>query len=293
MLSSAHAQQEARFTHYAFNTLSVNPAYAGGREALTITGLHRSQWVNFTGAPTTQTVTAHAPIFNGNLGLGLTIMNDQIGSISDQGVMLDVAYRLKLGKGHLCFGLKGGVSFYSNRITDLYKKDESDPILGADIQSNLLPVFGAGLYYQSKKFFVGVSSPRMLERAYDNDVVSGNSTRHYYLISGGRFNLSSDSKWELQPTAFLKFLPGVGPQLDLTALVHYNQRFWFGPMFRTEDAYGALLGVNLTPQFALGYSYDRSFGLASGTYNSGSHEIMLRYDFVFQDKGKIVSPRYF
>ena len=142
------AQQEAMFTHYMNNTLAVNPAYAGSRDALTITALHRSQWVGFDGAPTTQTVTMHTPLFNNKLGLGLSVVHDQIGPVKTTSAYVDLAYIIKTSeKGHLAFGLKGGFNFMQANLSTLQLNQQSDAAFQDNIQSKFLPNFGFGIYY--------------------------------------------------------------------------------------------------------------------------------------------------
>lgn len=293
----ANAQQDAMFTHYSFNTLGVNPAYAGSRDALTVMALHRSQWVSFPGAPITQTVTAHMPIANNKMGIGLSMLHDKIGPTRNTGIYIDFAYRIKVGeKGKLAFGIKGGTSILSSKLADLSTTEAGDQSFANNVQSQFLPNFGAGIYYQLPRFYVGISTPRLLENDFATNSTSGSvasESRHYFFIAGAMFDLTKDAKLQLKPTTFFKITAGAPVELDITALFYYNQKFWAGPMFRTGDAIGVLAGINITPQFSLGYSFDWSYGLNTGKYNAGSHEIMLRYDFVFKDKKKILSPRYF
>ena len=292
----ASAQQEAMFSHYAFNTLNVNPAYAGSRDVLTVTGLHRSQWVNFPGAPITQTVTVHSPVFSEKLGVGLSLINDKIGPTSSSSAFVDFSYKLKLGNGNLAFGLKGGLSFRSDKLADITTEIGDDPLFEQDIRSIILPNFGFGVYYSTPKYFIGISTPRILENEYaianTNAKISVND-RHYYVIAGAILNLSKTKNIKLQPTVYVKSVAGAPLGVDITTLVYFNDRFWVGPMFRFGDAAGMLLGANITDQFALSYGYDWSFANSSSRYNAGSHELMLRYDFVFNSKEKIESPRYF
>lgn len=293
----ANAQQDAMFTHYSFNTLGVNPAYAGSRDALTVLALHRSQWVSFPGAPITQTVTAHMPIANDKMGVGLSFLHDKIGPTRNTGIYVDFAYRIRVGdNGKLAFGIKGGTSILASNVADLTTTEAGDQSFAQNVQSQFLPNFGAGIYYQLPRFYVGFSTPRLLENDFATNSTSGSvasEARHYFFIAGAMFDLTKDAKLQLKPTTFFKVTAGAPVELDVTALFYYNQKFWAGPMFRTGDAIGVLAGINFTPQFALGYSFDWSYGLNTGKYNAGSHEIMLRYDFVFKDKKKILSPRYF
>ncbi len=292
--SGIYAQQDAMFTHYSFNTLAVNPGYAGSRDALTVTGLHRSQWVDFVGAPITQTLTLHAPIANEKIGLGLSLLKDEIGPTNTTAFYADFAYKVKMGAGKLAFGLKAGANIRSNRVTDLIEVDGNDPLLQENQISQFLPNFGFGLYYSTQKFYVGLSTPKLLENDFDNNTLSkAVEKRHYYFIAGTVFPINKKKTIKLRPTTFVKVTEAAPIEFDLTALFYFNDKFWVGPMFRSGDAAGALVGVNLTDQFSFGYSFDWSFVNKTATYNAGSHELMLRYDFIFNNKQKIRSPRYF
>jgi len=294
---TSNAQQDAMFTHYMYNTLAVNPAYAGSRDALTITGLHRSQWVGFDGAPITQTLTAHTPIINENVGLGLSVINDKIGPINTTSLYADFSYRIKINKkSHLAFGLKGGMNMVNNNLTSLNIDDKNDLAFIQNVQSKLLPNFGFGMYYYSDKFYAGVSIPKLLENNFANNTTSGTTNlssekRHYFLIAGTVFNINEGIKFK--PTTFIKVTNGAPIEGDVTASFIFNDKFWLGGMFRTGDALGILAGINITNQLGLGYSFDWSYANTTMVYNGGSHEIMLRYDFIYKTDEKIRSPRYF
>jgi len=285
------------FTHYMFNMQSVNPGYAGSRDALTITGMNRVQWVGFNGAPVTQTLTLHSPIFHDALGLGLSMINDKIGPTNRTSLNLDIAYRLDLKEGRiLAFGLKAGMSMMQIKLQELEINDASDEAFLSDVESKVLPNFGFGLYYSTGKYYVGLSTPRLLENDYSRNISMGgldlaSEKKHYFLIAGTHFKLSDD--FELKPTTIIKATNGAPLEADLTAIVVYDEKFWVGLMGRTGDAAGVLVGAAVGGNFDIGYSFDWSFGLKSGKYNSGSHEIVLRYDFIYNDKEKIRSPRYF
>ena len=296
---STFAQQEAMFTHYMFNTLAINPAYAGSRDALTVTGLHRSQWVGFDGAPTTQTLTLHAPVFNDKIGLGLSVLNDKIGPLNTTAIYADFAYKIKISeKGKLAFGLKGGINLVQGDLNTLELGDANDASFTNNIESDLLPNFGFGLYYSTSKWYVGLSTPKLLENEFKNSTSTATKAvaaeqRHYFLIAGTVFKLTSDGNLKLKPTTFIKLTNGAPLEADLTGMLIIKDKIELGVMFRTGDAAGLLVGYNFTDQLRFGYSFDWSYANTTFKYNNGSHEVMLRYDFIFNDKAKIRSPRYF
>lgn len=289
------AQQDAMFTHYSFNTLAVNPGYAGSRDALTVTGMHRSQWISFPGAPTSQTLTLHAPVANEKIGLGLSFLNDKIGPTQQTAFYGDFAYKIRVGNGKLAFGLKGGLNIYSNDLIDLETGQSNDPSFQEDVQSQFLPNFGFGLYYSTEKYYVGISTPRLLENNYSDNSVSkaAGEKRHFFFIAGSILSLNKRTNVKFKPTTFIKFTEGAPLEADLTALFYFKDKYWIGPMWRSGDALGVLTGLNITDQFSLGYSFDWSYGNQTFKYNYGSHELMLRYDFFFRDKLNVLSPRYF
>lgn len=292
------AQQAPMYTHYMYNTLSINPAYAGSRDALTITGLHRSQWVDFSGAPVTQTLTMHTPLINQHIGLGLSLMNDKIGPVNNTSVFADFAYMMQLSpKSKLALGLSGGVNIYQANLSALDLDQQADPAFQNNISNRVTPNFGFGVYYSRERFYAGLSAPNLLQNNISEITVSNGNTlvgkeqRHYFFIAGAVFNLSDNLA--LKPTTLVKFTGGAPVQGDVTLSFIIMKRLLIGAMYRSGDAVGALVGFDITEQLHLGYSFDWSYGLKTNKYNQGSHELVLRYDFIFRNKKQVHSPRYF
>ena len=294
----AHAQQDPMYTHYMYNTLSINPAYAGSRDALTVSALHRSQWLDLKGAPMTQTLTMHAPIASKNIGLGLAASNDKIGPINNTAISGSFAYMIHLNKkSKLSLGLSGGINILQARLSSLQLDNQNDPSFQNDIRNRVTPSVGFGIYYSRERFYAGVSAPNLLENKYyettqpNGTVTASNANRHYFFIAGAVFNLTNNLAFK--PTTLVKVTMGAPIQADLTASFIIMKRLLLGGMFRTGDAVGVLVGFDISQQFHVGYSYDWSYGFRTPTYNKGSHELMLRYDFIFNSKQQIQSPRYF
>jgi type IX secretion system PorP/SprF family membrane protein len=290
---TAQAQQEAMFTHYMYNTLWLNPAYAGTRDALTATLLHRSQWVGFEGAPLDQTFTLHSPIYKDKLGAGLSILNDRIGPTRSTYIAADLAYQLKVGKrGKLGFGIKGLVNMYNNQVSNLKLESAQPDLAFAQNNRSVLPNVGAGLYYHRERFYVGLSTPKLLENKLDAGLTaSSKEQRHYYFIMGGVINMTKNIKFK--PTCFLKATAAAPLEGDFTANFLFNDKLTAGLMYRTGDAVGVLLGYAISDALSVGYSFDWSMANTTGRYNAGSHEVMLRYDLVSFSAARIRSPRYF
>jgi len=296
--SASYAQQAPMFTHYMYNTLSVNPAYAGSREALTVTALHRSQWVDFAGSPKTQTLTLHSPIINEHIGVGLAVVNDKIGPTNNTGIVASFAYRMKLTqKSKLALGLSAGANIFQANLNTLNLDQTNDPVFQNNVNNKTTPNVGFGMYYSRERFYAGVSVPSLIENSFSEVNQAGSSTliaseqRHYFFIAGGLIKLGHNL--DFKPTTLIKVTAAAPIQADLTASFIVMEKLFLGAMFRTGDAVGGLIGYDITEQLHIGYSYDWSYGLETSKYNNGSHEIMLRYDFIFSSKKQIHSPRNF
>jgi type IX secretion system PorP/SprF family membrane protein len=292
------AQQAPMYTHYMNNTLVANPAYAGSRDALTVTALHRSQWVGFKGAPLTQTITMHTPLRNKHIGIGMSLMNDKIGPSNNTSVFVDYAYIFNVTeKSKLALGLSAGMNIYQASLTGLLLDQQIDPSFQSNVNNHITPNFGFGAYYSRERFYAGISAPNLLQNNYlmvKQDNVSafiGKEQRHFFFITGALFNLGENLAFK--PTALVKVTSAAPVQADVTATFIIMKKLLLGAMYRTGDAFGGLLGFDITDVLHIGYSYDWSYGLKTSTYNQGSHELVLRYDIIFLSKKQIHSPRNF
>jgi type IX secretion system PorP/SprF family membrane protein len=231
------------------------------------------------------------------MGLGLSVVNDKLGPLSSTSVYVDAAYMMFLNDNdRLAFGIKGGVNVFRGAFSEIETEVAGDNVFGFDIGGTAKPNLGAGVYYYKPKMYVGLSAPGLLTNGYktgggDQQVVGYQQARHYFLIAGGVFDLNRDI--EMKPTGFVKVTEGSPIEVDLTATAIYQERFHLGLAYRTGDGPSILAGFNINEQLYAGYSFDWSFANATGKYNSGSHEIALRYDFVYKHRRKIKSPRYF
>ncbi|RAV27756.1 PorP/SprF family type IX secretion system membrane protein [Sinomicrobium soli] len=285
------AQQEPQFTQYMYNTMSVNPGYAGTRGTTSIFGLHRRQWIGLDGAPKTSQFSIHAPISYKGHGLGLSIINDEIGPSTDTYVNASFSYKLRVGYDtwlNLAV-MAGGSSLVVdyNRL-DIYDKD--DPNLTGRL-SKFSPNFGAGAYLHSEKWYVGLSVPAMLETHFYDDVKQSvaRERMHFYLIGGYVFDLGNTVKFK--PATMVKAVSGAPLSVDLTANFLLYDRLTLGAAYRWDAAVSALAGFEVTPGLQIGYAYDRDTH-SLGNYNSGSHEIFIRFDFTSL-KSRMIYPRFF
>jgi type IX secretion system PorP/SprF family membrane protein len=287
--ATAFSQQQVMFTQYMFNGLVINPAYAGSHEAISLTALSRIQWVGVDGAPNTQTFSIHSPVPNKNIGIGAFFVRDQIGVSTENNFFLSYAYKVKMGKGSLSMGLHGGFSSLDINYTELGIDDSK--FQGSE--GSFKPNFGAGLYYVSNRFYAGASSPYILRSKTKNaslpSDIQTDQIQHFYLTSGAIFDISPLIK--LKPSILAKVVSGAPVEFDFNANVLFDEKLWVGLSYRSFDSIDLLLELQFNPRFRLGYAYDITTSDLRKV-NSGSHEIMINYRFVF-NKSKIVTPRYF
>jgi type IX secretion system PorP/SprF family membrane protein len=289
--TQAFGQQDPQFTQYSDNMLFVNPAYAGSRGVLNLTAMHREQWVGFEGRPVSSTFSAHSPLTYQSVGLGVTIVNDQTGPIKQTMMYGDFSYTLKFKNQErkLSFGIKGGFNMISIGTSTLQTTEVNDPKLLQNVRNNINPNIGFGVYYHSPRFFIGASSPKLLERGYDGISKVNLEKRHYFGIIGGVFPINNH--WKIRPTTQIKLTEKSPISIDASVAAIYNERIWFGGMYRLNAAFGVFAQYQVSPQFKLGIASD--FGTqAIRNYNYGTFEVLISYDFVFKKVG-LRSPRYF
>ncbi|MBB4802940.1 type IX secretion system PorP/SprF family membrane protein [Flavobacterium nitrogenifigens] len=288
----ATAQQEPQYTQYMYNTMSVNPAYAGSTGATEAALLYRSQWVGISGAPQTQSFSIHSPLRNENLGLGLSIVNDKIGPSDELYFDGNFAYSVPLGyEKRLAFGLKAGARMLNIDWSKGRYYDNDDVLLNQNINNQIKLAVGAGIYYYTNKWYVGLSVPSFLKNNYYDDVQESidYDRMHFYLMGGYVFDLNPNLKFK--PAFLVKAVSGAPITADISANFMIQEKFVIGGAYRTDDSVSILAGFQIAPSFFLGYSFDYTVSELN-KYNDGSHEIILRYQFV-QKQSKIKSPRFF
>ncbi len=287
------AQQDAQYTQYMYNTVSVNPAYAGSRGHLSAALLYRSQWVGLDGAPKTQTLNVHSPIGYRGVGLGASIVRDRIGPTAEDNFDIDFSYTIYTSnEGRLSFGLKAGLNLLDIRFSEL-NQFTTDPILENDVDNRLSPNFGAGIYYHNQKFYAGLSVPRFLETSHfeGESLSTAKEQMNFYFITGYVWDLNSNLKFK--PTLLTKVTQGAPLQVDLSANFMLSENFILGAAYRWDAAVSGMLGFNISNKFLIGLAYDReTTELGSATFNNGSFEVIFRYDFI-STKGNLKSPRFF
>ncbi len=287
----AIAQQLPQFTQYMYNTISINPAYAGSRETLSIVGLHRSQWVGLEGAPSTQTLSLHTPLRNEKVGLGFSFINDELGYENFSYLYADFSYNINTSENtKLYFGIKGGFTSYS--LDAEYRASQANDPAIFGIEDRWSPNVGAGVYWTSDKWYLGLSAPRILNTDTNRqDGFEALERVSYYFTGGYVFDLSENVK--LKPAALLKATNGAPLSFDLTANFLFNEKFWLGAGYRFDERAGEFAGLadfQVSKQLRIGYSYGYPISDLR-PYTSGTHEVLLMFE-IFKSK-RIKSPRYF
>lgn len=292
---ATYAQQDAQYTQYMYNTIVVNPAYAGSRQSMNIFALHRRQWVGIEGAPVTNSISINTPINESRIGLGLSVVNDQIGPSDENNIAVDFSYTITASKKYkMSFGLKASANLLN---VDFTKLDQypGDPIFEENVDNKFSPNIGVGFYLHSDNSYIGISAPNLIEtKHFDKSATSSEShiateKINYYLIAGYVFELGPSVKFK--PSLLTKYVQGAPLQVDVSANFLMNEKFVAGLAYRWSAAMSAMVGFQASDSWFIGYSYDFDT-TALADYNSGSHEIFLRYE-LFNKYDKIISPRFF
>ena len=277
VMLTCFGQQQPQFTQYMYNTISINPAYAGSREIMVINMLNRNQWVGVNGAPITQTLSVHSSIPGSMLGIGLSVVNDRLAFEKALDVAADVSYTININdKYWVAFGVKMGASKF-----DLDNDLLNDPLYNDDpFLDNLYyqwkPNFGVGIYFRTDSFYLGFSAPKFLNfvdrnnsEFYDFDRIS------YYFNGGYLFDVNKHIKFK--PTFLVKYTNGAPVSVDISSSVLLREKLWLTGFYRFNEAFGALVNFKVSKAFSVGYSYDYITSDLN-PYTSGSHELILNYE---------------
>ena len=294
----SYAQQDSQFTQYMYNTININPAYAGSRGVFSIFGLHRNQWVGLDGAPVTNTFSFNTPINNSKFGIGLSIINDRISPADENSISADVSYSIPTSETFkLSFGVKATANLLNVDFTKLNIYSPGDVLAQYNIDNKFSPNVGAGVYFHSDKSYFGFSVPNFLQTKHFDKSEGGFSSSsvasermHFYFITGHVFDIST-ANVKFKPALLTKMVQGAPLQVDLSLNFLFNDKFTIGGAYRLNAAASFMAGFQFSDSWFMGYGYDMEVTKLAN-YNSGSHEIFLRYE-LFKNYDKIVSPRFF
>lgn len=291
----SQAQQDPLYTQYMFNQLVLNPAYAGSKDRLAAMLLYRTQWVGFEGAPKTTTFSIHTPFLKQHMAVGATFVNDEIGIANNLYFTGYYAYRLKLNENtRLSLGMSAEIKRQQMSWSQANPLFDIDPTIPVGDPSRTLPNFGAGVYMDNDKYYLGFTVPRIIENKLDftNGIgtiqSSAQQQRHFYLMGGFIMDVSKDVKFK--PAALVKYTPNAPLEFDLNVSALFAERLWLGMTFRTGDSFDVIAQFVLD-RMRIGYAYDYSLTKLQ-QFNSGSHEVMISIEIDKRSKG-VHHPRYF
>jgi len=288
------AQQQLAYSQYMFNSLSINPAYAGTDRYLNATFQGRQQWHGYQGSPESQMLSIHSPLKKKKVSLGGIISRESMGVSQLYKIYLQYAYRLKVSKkSTLSMGLQAGFTNYREDLTDLTLPSGTiDPTFAGNVNT-VMPNFGVGFYYYSSRHYLGLSFPQVAQNLlFRNDTGISRELRHYFLAGGYLFDLSPHVK--LKPNFLLKAVKGAPVDVDINPSVLFHDVVWFGVSYRYQNAITALVEFQISPSFRVGLSYDWAISdVRTSGFLSGAQEVMINYRAVKLLPHTVVSPRYF
>ncbi|MBB6460393.1 PorP/SprF family type IX secretion system membrane protein [Flammeovirga kamogawensis] len=294
-ISVVFAQQDPIYSQYMFNTAAINPAYAGASETVSINVLHRSHWVSMPGAPKTNTFTATMPIAHNKLGLGVFAMNDEIGVFKNTQAYGMLSYHLPVSyNGKLSFGLQFGFNQYRGNLTEVKVSSNGkfDPAFANNISKTQFNT-GAGVWFQTTKFYAGVSIPRILDnrnvKKNSNEPITIENQMHAYFMTGVVLDVSKDIK--VKPSTLIKYVENNKISYDLNTTFYFQEKISLGFSYRDTKSLVLMSEVQATKNIRIGYSYDMSLSEVQNV-SGGSHEVMLRYELKW-NKTQIMTPRFF
>ena len=304
LFANAFGQQQAQFTQYMFNKTYLNPAFTGSNKAICATAAARFQWMGFKDSsdrvvsPRTYLFNLEAPIYSINSGIGISVEHDQLGFEKNLDVKMNYAYYQNIKKIHqLSFGFSFEILNKTIDFSQLNFFDEGDPLLeGLNKESSMFTDMGAGIQYRLKNnFYAGLSAQRILSSNADFGVIEFNNVPHYYFMTGYDFTLKKDKYTNIVlASGLMAKSSGSLSQLELHALLRYNDRFWGGLMYRFDDAVGIIAGLSIN-SISFGASYDYTVSDFSRTESNGSPEFFIRYCYPVLQKVKMkgyYNPRY-
>jgi len=295
--SLVFGQQDALFTQYMYIKLQFNPAYAGSRDALAVDLLTRFQWVGMEGAPRTICLTAHSPLRNPHIGLGVYFYRDAQGPTVDYNIMASFAYRILFPASTLSFGISAGIKYYDIDWNALHPLDAGDPLLMNEATNRVVPDVDFGIYYSHRRYYAGLSARHLLQNQLvisstvpDDKVSFTRLLTNLYGIAGGSVPLAD--RFIFFPSVLIKYVANAPVQADIDARFLILDILMLGVGYRTTNAIGLMVGVDVGKGISVGYSYDTWFNTLR-RQNSGSHEIRISYQTDLFKRTRMLTPRYF
>ncbi|WP_337300435.1 PorP/SprF family type IX secretion system membrane protein [Sediminicola sp. 1XM1-17] len=271
------AQKEPQYTQYMYNIGSFNPAYVGTVEKTEIAGLYRAQWIDIEGAPRTMRFGMNIPLANEKNGIGFNVINDQLGPSTQTFVDLAYSFQVQFSNDtKLSFGLDAGGSFLNVDFSKGNFENPNEPLLDQSTINKFYPTIGAGAFLYADNWYTGLSVPNFLTNGiYDEEVATVVDDKlQFNLIGGYIFDLSEGLKFK--PAFLVNYLKGAPVNINVSTNFLISDVFTLGASYRVDNAVSGLAGFQISSSAFLGYSYDYNTN-SLGEYNSGSHEVILKF----------------
>lgn len=277
------AQQRAVYSNFLMNDYYYNPAIAGSKEIHQANITYRNQWVGFDGAPSLLMGNFSGSAKNeGKIGYGVSLISETAGITQNTGIYVNYAHHFKLSEKYkLGLGIQPGYMQYRVKLYDAQLADQGDEVLTGSVYSASALDVSTGFHLYSDKFFLMGSVDHLLGKSIQFTTYNSNLAFHYTGIVGMNFHLNADPKKkkmpiDIQPSALVRYVRPAPLQYSVMLKTTFNKKYWFGLIYRSDDAVGISAGMQISDRFNLAYGYDYTVsGLSS--YQAGSHEVMLSF----------------
>ncbi|MCH8318171.1 MAG: type IX secretion system membrane protein PorP/SprF [Bacteroidetes bacterium] len=279
------AQQDLQVSHYMFNSMYLNPGYAGIEGVPGLTFIWREQWAFYDasfddgGSPSTQAFTFNTPVPKIG-GVGIQVVNDRLGPMSNFEIQLSYSYNLELTTGKLGFGVRTGMFSRTIGRFNYRPNDEPDPVIPDHKETQIKPDMAFGTWFKDKsdRYYGGVAINHLLQPKFDfgkPDTVDSKLKPHLNVTGGYNYQLN----YELTITPSFIFKTDFNTiSYEINVMGMYNDQYWGGLAYRQQDAFTILAGISFLKDNALrtGYSFDLTI-IGAKAKKPTSHEIMLAY----------------
>jgi type IX secretion system PorP/SprF family membrane protein len=277
------AQQLPLYSQYMFNTLEINPAYAGVKQSMNFTSTFRKQFNGIRDAPQTTSIAGDMPIGDTQLGIGLKLVSDKVSVTQNIGAQLSMSYKIEGDYSNFSFGLQMGALNYRTDFSKLNVTNAGDPVFAQNLNA-MAANFGTGMFFNTSNFYIGLSSPnlvrthlRQVDVALAEYTVKQNV--HIYLNSGYLINLNDN--FILKPSFLVRAIEGIPLDYDINANLYFREILSGGISYRSRSALVGIMDFKLTPTVRLGYAYDYNLGRLNN-FTKSTHEIILRFNLPFE-----------
>ena len=277
-VTKTSAQYDVSFSHFWDMEPYYNPAAAGKENKLNVAAAYAMSFTGFENNPKSMYIGADMPIYflKKYHGVGVSLLNDQIGLFTHQRLALQYAYKQKLFGGTLSIGLQLG--FISEKFdgSKVDVEDSSDPALTkSDVNGSAMDL-AAGIYYTHGSWYVGVSAQHinapLVELGETNEL---QIDRTIYLTGGYNIKLRNPFL-TIHPSALIR-TDGSSYRADIAGLLVYTndkKMLYGGVAYSPSNSVTAHIG-GLFHGVKIGYSYEiYTSGISLA---NGSHELFIGY----------------